>query len=236
MARATTRPKFARSNEKDLLRSATDSLPLDFPNPERIGCPDAGTLDAVAGRHLSIPNLDDVIDHIATCSPCFAIYTLYRKRYCSRKNRNRSITGAAVLVALMGTWLLVHPFLSRHRGDTTQIARVAPRTAVLDFRNRTSERSDQAQSPGPIEVPHLHRSVLNLQIRLPLGTEDGQYSVQFRNSSGGLATQTTGTARWDGAAETLFARIDLRRTDPGAYTVAIRKDGSSWRQYSVFVE
>jgi hypothetical protein len=236
MARATARPKFARSNEKDLLRSATDALPLDFPNPERIGCPEANTLDAIAGRHLSVPDIDDVVDHIATCSPCFAIYTLYRKRYCARNIRNRSIMAATAVAALIATWSFVHPFLSRPGRDTTQIVGVAPPTVVLDFHNRTLERSDQAQSPGPTETPHLRRSVLNLQIRLPLGTEDGQYLVQFRNSAGGVTSQATGTAKWDGATETLSARIDLRTVEPGQYTLAVRKDASSWRQYSVFVD
>ena len=236
MARTMAKPKFARSSESELLRSATDAVPLDFPNPERIGCPESSTLDAIAGRHLSVPNIDDVVDHIATCSPCFVIYSLYRKKYCSRNNRNRSITAAAVLAALIATWYFGHPFLSVPGRNTTQISEVAPSAAVLDFHDRTLERSDQVQTPGPTQTPHLRRSLLNLQIRLPLGTEDGQYALQFRNAAGAITAQTTGTAKWDGTIETLSARIDLRTVEPGPYTLAVRKGASSWHHYSVFVD
>lgn len=236
MARTMAKPKFARSSESELLRSATDAVPLDFPNPERIGCPESSTLDAIAGRRLSVPNIDDVIDHIATCSPCFAIYTLYRKKYCSRNNRNRSIAAAGVLAVLITTWYFAHPFLSSPGRSTAQISEVAPSAAVLDFHDRTLERSDQIQTPVPTQTPHLRRSLLNLQIRLPLGTEDGQYTLQFRNAAGAVTALTTGTAKWDGTIETLSARIDLRTVEPGLYTLAVRKGASSWHHYSVFVD
>jgi hypothetical protein len=71
---------------------------------------------------------------------------------------------------------------------------------------------------------------------LPLGTEDGQYSLQFRNSAGEITAQTTGTAKFDGTTETLSARIDLRKVEPGQYTLEIRQGTSSWRRYSVFVD
>jgi hypothetical protein len=77
---------------------------------------------------------------------------------------------------------------------------------------------------------------LNLQVRLPLGTEDGLYSLQFRDSSGAVEAETTGKAGWDGSAETLPARIDLRTIDPGPYKLAVRKGASSWRQYSLFID
>ena len=60
--------------------------------------------------------------------------------------------------------------------------------------------------------------------------------LQFRNNAGGIAAQSTGTAKWDGTTETLSARIDLRTIEPGQYTLAVRKGASSWRQYSVFVD
>lgn len=236
MAKASAGPKFSRRDERDLLRSASDALPLDFPNPERIGCPEARTLEAVAARHLEIANIDDVVDHIATCSPCYAIYTLYRKKYCSRKNRNRSITAAVVFGALIGTWFLAHPIQPGRKTSTTPMSQVAPSIAVLDFRNRTFERSDKPQTTGSITTPHLPPSLLSLKILLPLGTEDGQYSLQFRDAAGGIEAQTTGAARWDGAKETLAARIDLRAVKPGLYTLAVRKGTSSWREYSVFLD
>jgi hypothetical protein len=108
-------------------------------------------------------------------------------------------------------------------------------TAVLDFRYSTAERSYQTPLPRP-EVPRLQRSLLNLQVQLALGTEDGSYVLQIRNNAGGIVVQATGTAKWDGTTETLSARIDLRTVKPGQYKLAVRKGVASWRQYSVFVD
>lgn len=161
---------------------------------------------------------------------------MYRKERCYRYNRKRTIAGIAVLSAFIGAWYLSHAVLPPLQRPPGQISEAIPPTVLLDFHERTSERSDQVRVPGSIETPHLPRSLLNLQMRLPLGTEDGQYSLQFRNSAGGIANQTTGTAKWEGETETLSARIDLRTIEPGQYTLAVRKGASSPRRYSVFVD
>jgi len=236
MARHSTRPRFEPRNETDLLRAAKKALPEEFSNPERLGCPEASTLEAIAERHLSVPDIDDLVDHIATCSQCFAAYSAYRNAYCSRRNRRRVGALMAVLAVMLTGWYLGRRALSPLRHNPEQIAEVAPLTAVLDFHNRTSERSAQAPLPAPQETPHLRRSLLNLQIMLPLGTDEGQYSVQIRNNAGGVAAQSIGTAKWDGTTETLSARVDLRTAEPGQYTLAVRKGTSSWHQYSIFLD
>jgi hypothetical protein len=236
MAKERARPRFVRRNEKDLIAVAKDALASDFPNPERIGCPEAKILDAVAGRRLTFSEVNDVVDHIATCSPCFDVYTGYRKKYCSRYNWKRSIAVVALFASVAASWYLGRQILPQAGRRPSQVAEVAPLTVVLDFHDRTAERSGQVQPSGPIAIPHLRRSLLNLQIRLPIGLEDGQYSIEFRGGDGQTAVQTTGTATWDGSAETLIARIDLRSVHPGQYTVAVRRGASSWRQYSIFVD
>jgi hypothetical protein len=237
MARKSARPKFERRNEMELLKAASEALPSDFPNPERLSCPAASTLEAIAGRRLPLPEIDDIVDHIATCSPCFAAYNVYRKGYRARHNWRRFGAAAVVLTLVIAAWYFGHGVLSPTRRPPEQISEVAPLTAVLDFHDRSSERSDQARASGSsTETPHLRRSLLTLQIRLPLGTEDGQYSLAFRNNAGGIAAQSTGTVKWDGTAETLSARIDLRTVAPGQYTLAVRKGASSWHHYSVFVD
>jgi hypothetical protein len=236
MARKPTRPKFGRRNETDLLKVATEALPSEFPNPERLSCPEASTLQAIAGRRLSLPDVDDVVDHIATCSPCFTAYSTYRKEHSSRSNRRRYTAVAIVLTVVIASWYLGRKAFSPTQRSPEQVSEVTPLTAVLDFHNSTAERSDQTPLPRPQEVPHLRRSLLNLVIRLPLGTEDGSYAIQFRDNAGGITAQSTGTAKWDGATETLSAQIDLRTVESGQYTLAVRKGAASWRQYSVFVD
>jgi hypothetical protein len=236
MAKDLVRPKFEPADEADLVRAATEALPAVFANPERLSCPEAITLEAIAARCLSFSNIDDLLDHIATCSPCFTAYTVFRAEYCSRRNRRRYAVVVAVLTVVMSAGYFGRRILSPTHRPPEQILEVAPLTAVLDFHDRTSERSVEAPTPEPQEIPHLRRALLNVRVLLPLGSEDGQYSVQFRNNAGGIAAQSTGTAIWDGTTETLSARIDLRRIRPGQYTVALRNGDSSWRQYSVFVD
>jgi len=235
MVNPPTQPTFDRRDEIDLVTAAREALPSDFPNPERINCPEASTLEAVAARRLSVPDIDDLIDHIATCSPCFTAYTEFRNAYCSRRNTKVLGTLLAVLAVATTAWHFGRPVLFPKPHPPGQITETAPLTAVLDFRNRTSERSAQSPPQGPQEVPHLRRSLLIIQMMLPLGTEDGQYSLQF-SSGGEISAQATGMATFDGTSEALTARVDLRTIKPGQYTLAIRRGTSSWHQYSVIVD
>lgn len=236
MAQRATRPKFGRRNETELLRVATDALPSEFPNPDRLSCPEASTLQAIAGRHLSLPDVEDVVDHIATCSPCFSAYSAYRKEHQSRSNRRRSSAVVVVLAVAAASWYFGRAVLAPKQQSSQQITEIAPLTAVLDFHDSTAERSDQTTSPRPQETSHLQRALLNLQIQLPLGTEDGSYAVQFRNGAGEIVVESTGAVKWDGTTETLSTRIDLRTLVPGQYTIAVRKGTASWHQYPVVLD
>jgi hypothetical protein len=108
--------------------------------------------------------------------------------------------------------------------------------AVLDFRSRTVARSDGKQSPVEPAAPHLKRALLNLSINLPVGVEDGFYSVQFRNQFGQSVLNSEGTAAWDGSAETLATAVDLRNLAPGEYILAVRRGSSAWREYAVILD
>ena len=109
-------------------------------------------------------------------------------------------------------------------------------TATLDFHNRTVERSAEARQPTEIEVPHVRRALLRLTIKLPIGTEDGIYTVQFRADRDRLLLNATGTATWDGSAEALVTTVDLRRLAPGKYVLALTNDGSWWRTYPIILD
>ena len=126
MARKPTEPKFGRRNETELLRVATEALPSDFPNPERLNCPEASTLQAIAGRRLSLPEVDDVVDHIATCSPCFTAYSAYRKEHRSRSYRRRSAAAVIVLTVVISSWYLGRKALSPTQRSPQQISEVTP--------------------------------------------------------------------------------------------------------------
>ncbi len=226
--------QFTDREEKKLLELASEYVRSGFPNPERLGCPGSEALKSIAGRHLKFPEAEDIVDHIATCSPCFLEYHAIRRR-----SRRRLIGGTA-LCCLLGLLLtgLIWRFAAppRHRNETVAEHNPTALKAVLDFRNRTAERSDRKQPPNEAFAPHLRRAQLDLSIELPVGVEDGLYSVQFRNQAGQSVVNTAGTAAWDGAAETLAVAVDLRNLPPGDYVLAIRSGTSAWREYAVVLD
>src|ERR1700688_963314 len=78
MIRATAHHNFARrkgrpSLNPDLMK---DFLLETFPNPERKGCPDDKTLEALAEDRL--PAEHPARLHVGSCSECYAEYRHYR--------------------------------------------------------------------------------------------------------------------------------------------------------------
>jgi len=78
--RAGESRQTARRREKALLEIATQAALDDYPNPNRIGCPDRSTLRTLALHRKRIPLDDPVIDHVAECSECFRECRTYRRR------------------------------------------------------------------------------------------------------------------------------------------------------------
>jgi len=224
----------SRRTEKRLVKMASEALRGDCPNPERIGCPSPTAIEAVVRRRLASPDFDNVVDHIATCAPCFEEYNRLRQRYRLR-NASAVVLGCAALLVLAFLWKY-GPAKQPHPQEFVAKDAFAPAlAATLDYRNWTVERSEQSRS-RPVETPHLTRARLNLTIKLPIGTEDALYTVQFRSNNGETVVEAVGSATWDGTAETLKIRTDLRNVPAGTYTLAIRSANSSLRLYSVVLE
>jgi len=96
--------QFTRREERRLLEVAADYVRSGFPNPERLGCPGTEALKSIAGKHLNFPEAEDMVDHIATCSPCFLEYNAIRRR-----SRRRLFGGTALccVVGLVLTGLIL---------------------------------------------------------------------------------------------------------------------------------
>src|SRR5215471_18510361 len=153
MQKKVTAKHFTRRDEQRLLKIATDSLKSNFPNPERHGCPGSEVLQAIALRRLEFPEADDIVDHIATCSPCFLEYSAHRRRYRLRLLGGTALLCVAALLLTTFVWRFAMPIRSRNE----TVARQSPTAlkTVLDFRNRTVERSDRPQTPNEALAPHL---------------------------------------------------------------------------------
>ena len=226
---------LTRRQEKRLLRAAAAAIKTEFPNPERCGCPESTAVRSLAQRRIPLSEAGDLVDHIATCAPCFDVYTRSRCRRRAVQLGGPILAFVVCIIVLALLWphraspLPIHPPL------IAELPPVPMRKATIDYRGTSPTRSAESQyRPG--EVPRLPRAVVDLSILLPIGTEDGAYSVELRASSTRPVIHVNGTAKWDGRAETLATRVDLRQLVTGEYTLALRKDGSSWRTYRVILE
>jgi hypothetical protein len=145
------------------------------------------------------------------------------------------VLGCAALLVLAFFWKYGPAKLPHPQEPIAKDASAPALAATLDYRNWTAERSEQSRS-RPAETPHLTRARLDLTIKLPIGTEDAVYTVQFRSSNNETVVEAVGSATWDGTAEAMKIRPDLRNVPAGAYTLAIRSANSSLRLYSVVLE
>jgi len=229
-------PRVRRRDERLLIRLAVQAIHSDFLNPDRLGCLGRDTLEAIVKRGLSIPEVDDAIDHIATCAPCFDEYTNCRRRQRHRFAGRVAVACIAGLGLTLAVWWRVSPARFPVRGPLAVRSANPTFTATLDFRNRTVERSGHSNLPEGVEMPHLRRALLAITVKLPIGTEDGGYSVQIRDGQDRTVVDAAGTAKWDGSTEVLITTLNLGRLRAGDYVLAIAKNGSSWRKYPVRLE
>jgi len=222
--------------ERRFIEAASEAIKTGFPNAERLGCPESTALRAIAQRHLSVLDIEDVVDHIATCAPCFAEYSRHRRRHLLKRR------GGLALVCVTGVLASGMAWHFQRMNRVPEKQPVARQTidpvlaATLDFRDRTVQRSAEAQRRPEPKTPHLRRARLKLTILLPIGTEEGAYTVQFWTANNQPVANETGTTVWDGSAETLSTSIDLRNLPPGKYMLALRASNAEWYTYRLILD
>jgi hypothetical protein len=227
-------PRLTDHQERQLLKAGAAAIDSDFPNPERRGCPMPETVRNLARRRIPLEATGDLVDHVATCSPCFDTYNRYRRQRRLVRVAAPALIGAFVLLGLAVAWrhLTVHDVNSQ-----PQVARVPDSPilhATIDYRESSPSRSlDQVH---PKKTPTAPKALLNLTVLLPFGTEDGQYAIEVRNSMGRAVKTASGVAQWDGSAEILTAALDLRGLPAGNYMLAVRKAEASWHSYPLVLE
>ena len=232
MDRQESSRKIRRRDEERLIKIASESLSFDFANPERLECPGSAALKALARRRLSNLKTDELVDHVATCAPCFAEYSRYRDE--RRRQSIVELISVFVLVAIcVGLFVrfarFAIPFI---RPNIATEART--RVVTLDLRDSSPARSAADQTPPAPK--RLTRGDLELSIHLPIGTDDGTYSIELKSLDGASVVSATGVAHWDGVSEVLLVRFDLRKVRSGEYNLLIRKhQDPSQRVYRLIV-
>jgi len=197
----------------------------DFPNPERIGCPGTDVLKKIASHEMPLSEADKWLDHLGSCSPCYADFKRLQGAHERRQRRLLLATAAGILVAVAVTgWAVLHRWNSN---PTAQ-------TAVLDLRDRSVARGTEA-NPGepPLEIV---RTVSHLKIYLPLGSSDGDYGVRISDSQDKVLFSTNGIASTQQGLISLVVEVNLSSASPGLYFLQLEKPASRWTSYPLRVK
>lgn len=195
-----------------------------FPNPERVGCPPAETIQALGERRIGRD--DPAWRHIWHCSPCFADFKKIRDKRLAQiedaerraaRNRRISIWAAAAIACAV---LIALAVVSSRRIQTLRgTAEVA-----VDLANAGPFRG-QAEDDGRVLVT-LPRKLDELHINLPLFSPQGRYVVAILKSRSESTAIVLGSATTtgSGAKLTLAVTLDLSTAKPGRYYLATRRE------------
>jgi hypothetical protein len=219
-------------NIERIRKELQESALREFPNPERIGCPDQETLDGMSRRIIEMPQSQ--LHHITHCSPCFQTFLAIRQEMRQRRVSRIRIAAAACAVVIVLGAVVYFTGVARPT-PPIQIAGI-PTPATLDLRPQTENRGlEQGRTNTPKPPSILPRKHLRLTLYLPAGADEGQYALQLLDGQLRTLLKQDVTATLQDHVVTAVAELDLSSLSPGLHTLAIRKIGDEWRTYSVLL-
>jgi hypothetical protein len=214
---------YSAKEEKRALDALGRGLLKEFPNPERAGCPGSDVLRRIASRTMPLAEAEKWLDHLGSCSPCYADFSEFRNAHALRRKRTLLAVAASILIAAgIAGWVLIQ----KHSEA------LVAQTAVLDLRNRSLPRGTE---PNPAEPLEVSRAATHWSIYLPLGSSEGQYDIRVVTPSGELRVSTSGRAELNDHITLLRVALRLSSELPGHYILQIRKDGSERTSYPLLV-
>jgi hypothetical protein len=209
--------------EKRILDLLSRGLSQDFPNPQRVGCPDSAMLKGIALHKVPLAEADPWLDHFSSCSPCFQEFTQFRKQALDQRRQTQMWLAAAAMVLLaVAGWFWLR---SRPQVQTATVV-------VLDLRGRSTVRGENLPktSRPPLDVP---RNVKTLSLELPIGSNEGAYDVVLLDPSGAELFRTSATAKLEDHIVVLRAAVDLGGISPGSYFLGLRQQGTERMRFPV---
>jgi hypothetical protein len=181
-------------------------------------------LRGIALHKLPLSEADRWLDHFSSCSPCFQEFTQFRKQAVHRRRTQIWLAVAAVLLFAVAGWFWVR---TRPQVQTAAVV-------VLDLRGRATVRGQSPPDTGqsPLEVP---RNARNLNLELPIGSNEGPYDIALLDPSGAELFRTSAMAKLEDHIVVLRADVDLAGVSPGSYFLGLRQRGLEWMRFPIRV-
>jgi hypothetical protein len=99
--------KRQRNSEDERFLNRLDrELAEGFPNPNRVGCPDAEILQRLARHQIPIAEIDPWIDHLGSCSQCFGDFNRLKVAFRRRRRQQFVLYGAVACIVLASAGFL----------------------------------------------------------------------------------------------------------------------------------
>lgn len=201
----------------------------EFPNPERIGCPEPGVLDDMSRRKVEMSEAQ--LHHVTHCSPCFQTFLSIREEIRKRQAvRFRIAAAAGAIVIAVG--VIVYSAAVRSITQREPIA-----LATLDLRLLSESRAPDSGRAGEAKPALiLPRKHLRLTLYFPTGADEGQYALQLLDGEMRTLLKQNVKASVQNNVVTATIEMDLRSLSSGTHTLAIKKASDNWRTYPVLLQ
>jgi hypothetical protein len=163
--------------------------------------------------------------HLSACSPCFQDFNTFRREAAGQRRRIQVwLAAAAVLLFAVGGWLWVR---SRPSGQTTAVV-------VLDLRGRAAARGESTSETSQPSL-EVSRNARNLNLELPIGSNEGAYDVALINPNGAELFRTSATAKLEDHIVVLRVDVNLAGISPGMYFLGLRQPSVEWMRFPIRV-
>jgi hypothetical protein len=237
MAKQTQRPDssaFSADDEIDRVLASAN------PNPDRVGCPPADVLIALARRERPISDPAHV--HVVQCSPCYREFRVIQQRATTqplgilhRRTWWVAAAAAVILAAGLAAWVAFFGMKEPSGpGRVPEAVPAAPLDVLVDLRRHTVSRSAQGQEEQPPVV--LPRGLLNMTVLLPVGAEPGAYEIRLVKGDRRSQASAEGHAEIRDGITTLRVTMDLRSLSAGSHHLALRRADEGWHFYPASVK
>jgi len=207
----TGHEQFAK-DEKRILEALSNGLSKEFHNPGRLGCPGSAILEGIASRRITLFESEPWLDHLGSCSACFAEFTTIRRRLHTRRQIRVGST-LVILTAIFAFWFSLQSRLSLTANQTT----------ALDLRSYSIERGYQIPANRP--PFRVATGTKHLVLYLPIGSKDGHYDLILFKNTGDELLRTTGIAQLENHVVMLRADVNLSSLPRDSYFIGLRQNG-----------